>query len=194
MGRTLRWKGSSPRRRPPSPPGRARAHRRLVADHQRAGLSPVLAPWLNSPRACFGAPGHLNDTQHEDDQPKSVLTEGVQPILTPTGGQHLTAAAAVHLATGYEGMYGDGFEALHPDPVTAVLIAELDPDLILTVLLAAVPDAQPDVFVTLARVAGAATNPQTAVERPFASDLLGGLETAWEALGSALASRVQKRA
>ena len=103
----------------------------------------------------------------------------------------LTAAAAEHLATGYEGMYGDGFEALHPDPVADVLIAELDPDLIRTVLLAAVPDAQADVLVTLARVAGAATNPQTAVVGPFASDLLASLETTWEVFGSALASRAQ---
>ena len=43
-------------------PGRVGAHRRLVVDRQRAGLSPVLAPWLNSPRVCFGAPGNISTT------------------------------------------------------------------------------------------------------------------------------------
>ena len=43
-------------------PGRVIAHRRLVADRQRASLSAVLAPWLNSPRVCFGAPGNISTT------------------------------------------------------------------------------------------------------------------------------------
>ena len=62
-------------------PGRVCAHRRLVADRQRAGLSPVLAPWLNSPRVCFGGPGN----EHHDRESGALPQRPSPGTLTTEG-------------------------------------------------------------------------------------------------------------
>lgn len=59
--------------------------------------------------------------------------------------------AAEHLASGFAGLYGDGWAPLQPDPIADLLIAELPPDLVVAACLDARPESRSEVWTILTR-------------------------------------------